>query len=89
MLSLQEISQEMADLSNWSLETAAITKEFTFVDFKQAIDFVNKIGEIAEKIQHHPDIMINYNVVRLSLSTHSANGLTKIDFQLAREIDKI
>ena len=88
MLTLQEIQDEMKLLKDWSLETSSITKDFSFKDFKEALDFVNKVGEIAERLQHHPDIMINYNNVRLNLTTHSEKGLTKKDFDAAREIDK-
>ncbi|MBS3099257.1 4a-hydroxytetrahydrobiopterin dehydratase [Candidatus Pacearchaeota archaeon] len=89
MLSLSEINREMSTLKSWSLEGSSITKIETFTNFKEAIDYVNKVGEIAEKHNHHPDIIINYNQVRLSLSTHSVSGLTKKDFEVAREIDGI
>jgi 4a-hydroxytetrahydrobiopterin dehydratase len=89
MLSLGEINQEMATLSGWSLDGSSISKNFTFTNFKESIDFVNKVGEIAEKQAHHPDIIINYNQVRLSITTHSENTLTRKDFQLAKEIDML
>ena len=89
MFSLSEINHEMSQLKNWVLEGSAITKVESFTNFKEAIDYVNKVGEIAEKHNHHPDIIINYNQVRLSLSTHSVGGLTKKDFEVAREIDAI
>jgi len=89
MLSLGEINQELSTLNGWSLEGSSISKNFTFSNFKESIDFVNNVGEIAEKNEHHPDIIINYNQVRLSLTTHSENGLTRKDFQLAKEIDMI
>lgn len=89
MLTLGEINQRMNMLNSWSLEGSSITKNFTFTNFKESLDFVNKVGEIAEKHQHHPDIIINYNEVRLSLSTHSEKGLTRKDFELAKEIDML
>jgi 4a-hydroxytetrahydrobiopterin dehydratase len=89
MLTLAEINQEMSSLEGWSLEGSSISKSFEFTNFKESLDFVNKVGEIAEKAQHHPDILINYNQVRLSLSTHSEGGLTRKDFSLAKEIDMI
>ena len=89
MLTLQEINAEMSALNGWSLEANSITKDFSFVDFKEALGFVNKVGETSEKLNHHPDIMMSYNKVRLALTTHSLSGLSKLDFQLAREIDKI
>ena len=89
MYTLQEIGKEMESLKGWSFESNSIVKDFSFENFKESLDFVNKIGEIAEKLNHHPDIQINYNLVRLNLTTHSARTLTKIDFDVAREIDLI
>lgn len=89
MLTLKEIQEQMKELKDWSLDFSSISKDFIFKDFKESLEFVNKVGELAEKMQHHPDIMINYNIVRLSLTTHSEKGLSKLDFEVAREIDKI
>lgn len=88
-MNLGEINQAMSELNDWSLEVNAIVKNFTFENFKQSLDFVNKVGEIAEKMNHHPYIIIKYSVVKLILMTHSVNGLTKIDFDVAKEIDKL
>ncbi|RMD67970.1 4a-hydroxytetrahydrobiopterin dehydratase [Candidatus Pacearchaeota archaeon] len=90
MLSLKEISDEMESLDNWSLESGtAISKVFEFSNFKEAIEFVNKVAEVAEAHSHHPDIVITFNRVRLALTTHDEHGLTKKDFEVAREIDRI
>jgi 4a-hydroxytetrahydrobiopterin dehydratase len=89
MLTLQEIQAEMMTLKDWSLETNSITKNFSFPTFKEALDFVNKVGEIAEKHSHHPDIMLMQVNVMLSLTTHSERGLSKEDFEVARDIDQI
>lgn len=88
-LTLQQISEELKNLEGWeySVSSNAITKKFQFEDFKQAIDFVNKIAELSEQKQHHPDILINYNIVTLSLTTHSEGGITRNDINLAKEID--
>ncbi len=88
-MTLQEIQQEMEKLDGWSFSSGAIEKVVPFSDFKEAMVFVNRVAEVAEKQEHHPDIMINYNVVRLSLTTHSVKGLTKTDFDVARDIDAI
>lgn len=64
-----------------------IAREFKFKDFKAAMAFVNKVAEIAEAEQHHPDIHIFYNLVRLELSTHAIGGLSENDFILAAKID--
>ena len=89
MLNLKEIQDNMEELKDWSLESDSITKEFSFQNFKESLNFLNHVGELTEKNNHHPDIMITYNRVRLSLTTHSEHGLTKKDFDLAKEIDQI
>ena len=73
----------------WQIESGELSRTFSFSDFKAALDFVNKTGELAEQAGHHPDIDIRYNRVRLALTTHDAGGLTIKDFDLAATIDKI
>ncbi|MEK7650598.1 MAG: 4a-hydroxytetrahydrobiopterin dehydratase [Patescibacteria group bacterium] len=73
----------------WENNGQQLTRTFRFADFKQALDFVNKVGELAEAEQHHPDITISYNQVTLSLSTHETNSLTSKDFDLAAKLDKL
>jgi 4a-hydroxytetrahydrobiopterin dehydratase len=89
MLPLGEISRRLESLKDWALEGDIIVKDFSFKDFKEALEFVNMVGLESEKQEHHPDITISYNKVRLSLRTHEENGLTSKDFELAEEIDKI
>ena len=89
LLTLGELNEKMKILSNWSLEETRIVKDFIFKDFKEALIFVNRVGEIAERQGHHPDISIMYCNVRLSLTTHESKGLTKKDFEVAEEIDRI
>lgn len=88
-LSKVEIQQKLKGMAHWSHAGKAIHKKFTLKAFLPAINFVNKIAEAAEKAGHHPDITINYNVVGISLSTHSEGGVTDKDFALAKEIDQI
>lgn len=89
MMPLGLIAENLKKLNNWSLEMNSIAREFTFKDFKEALEFVNKVGEIAEERQHHPDILLTYGKVRISSTTHSEGGLTSKDFELAQEIDKL
>ena len=63
-------------------------RTFKFDDFVAALDFVNRVGKLAEKAGHHPDIDIRYNKVRLALISHDAGGLTNKDFELAGQTDK-
>ena len=89
----EELVEHLRDLNNgWQLKRKPdrIEKEFTFRNFKQALKFTNKVGEIAEKINHHPDIYIHsYKKARIELRTHSLNGLHQVDFILARKIEAL
>lgn len=89
MLTLGQISEEMENLKDWSLESSSINKVFSFKGFKESVDFVSKLSEVAERVGHHPEVLINFDQVQLVLTTHEEHGLTKKDFELAREIDKI
>jgi 4a-hydroxytetrahydrobiopterin dehydratase len=74
--------------SDWHREGEHIVRDWKFEDFKAAIDFVNRVAEAAESANHHPDIMVHgWNKVRLSVTNHSAGGLTEADFELAKAID--
>lgn len=70
----------MRELPGWELQGEAITKQFTFAGFPEAIAFVVRLGFAAEAADHHPDLLINYKRVRVTYSTHSAGGLTEKDF---------
>jgi len=98
-LSHEEIAKYMGEVEGWNLIEderpnvkksglgAKIWKEYKFKDFIGAINFINKIADIAEAEGHHPDIEINYNKVKLSHSTHAIDGLSENDFILAAKID--
>ena len=88
-LNKEEAKKYLAQLPDWSLNTEAtgISKEFKFKDFIGAMNFVDKVAEVAEGEGHHPDIHIFYNKVLLELSTHSIGGLSENDFILAAKID--
>lgn len=86
----QEIEQRLAALDGWSRGDGEIEREIALADFSSALAFVNRVGELAERANHHPDILIHgWNKVRLTLSTHSEGGLTAADFDLAGEIDAL
>jgi 4a-hydroxytetrahydrobiopterin dehydratase len=89
MLSETAISAQMNNLPGWMHQEKTIVRTFTFKDFIEAIDFVNKMVEPAEKAGHHPDLAISYNKVTVSLTTHDAGGLTQKDFDLAKVISKL
>ena len=74
----------------WEREGDAIAREWRFEDFAEAISFVNRVAERAEEANHHPDIYVHgWNKVKLSLTNHSAGGLTEQDFEMAAAFDKL
>ena len=90
LLNKEEITQRLNMLNEWMVESNQITKQYELNDFKSVLSFVNKIGEKAEQMDHHPDIFIHsWNKVRITISTHSEGGITKKDFQLAEKIEGI
>ena len=90
VISNQVINEKLKNLSGWSYENNQIRKEFKFKDFKSALEFVNKVGEHAESMNHHPDIFIHsWNKVKLTVSTHSEGGVTEKDFTLAGKIESL
>ena len=88
-LSSDAIRQRLGKMQGWSYQGIDLHKRFTFKSFLPGIEFVNQIAQAAENAGHHPDITINYNVVGISLSTHSERGVTQKDFDLAGKIDQI
>jgi 4a-hydroxytetrahydrobiopterin dehydratase len=82
-----EVPARLARLDGWEREGNWIRKEYRFADFAGAMEFVNHVARTAEELDHHPDIDIRFNRVRLLTSTHSSGGLTEMDFDLARRID--
>lgn len=89
MLNSLEINNFLKEIPDWGLsgDGKKIEKIFEFENFLKALEFVNKVGKIAEDEGHHPDILIfNWNKVRISTSTHSVGGLTENDFILASKI---
>ncbi len=73
----------------WKEEGNTLTQEFKFEDFKAALKFVNKIGELAEQLNHHPDIELGWGRVKVSLTTHSQGGVSDKDRELAEKIDNV
>ncbi len=87
-LTKQEIETRLKNLQGWQYADNSIKKDFKFRDFQEAMAFVVKIALEAEKVQHHPDITIEYNRVKIILTTHSVEGLTEKDFEAATKIQK-
>jgi 4a-hydroxytetrahydrobiopterin dehydratase len=81
---------QLLDAGAWRREGNAITRTFSLKGFKSAISFANRIAEVANEVNHHPDIHIeNYRTVRVVLTTHATHGISDADVDLARRIDKL
>lgn len=89
LLSESGITTRLNELHGWSRSGNVIEKIFDCRDFDGAMEFVNSVAVLAEHADHHPDIDIRWNTVRLALSTQSAGGLTENDFSLAKAIDSL
>ena len=85
-LSDDEIQRALAGLDGWTYQDNALRRQFTFPGFGEAIAFVNRVADLAERANHHPDITITYNRVGIALSTHDAGGITQKDVDLAGQI---
>ncbi len=88
-LSDEEIEEALASCDGWRREGDAIVKEFDRGDFAGSVDFVNAIAPRAEEMNHHPDLEISWSKVTVSITSHSAGGLTENDFELAQKIDSL
>jgi 4a-hydroxytetrahydrobiopterin dehydratase len=90
LLQDQEIDERLGALDQWRRDGDSIVRDFEGKDFKAAIALVNTVADAAEAANHHPDILIHgWNKVRLSVTNHSAGGLTQADFDLAATIDAL
>lgn len=88
-LSDEELQQHLDKLPDWSRQGDALTRQFQFRDFTQAMQFVNQIAEEASSVNHHPDIDIRYNKVTLAMTTHDSAGITQNDVNLAVAADQV
>jgi len=88
LLSKQDIASRLAALKGWKLEGNFLAKSFEFDEFIKGISFVSRVARVAERLQHHPDIVVRYTTVKLLIQTHSAGGITLKDFQLASAIER-
>jgi len=89
LLSDADIAARLGD-GPWRRESDEIVRDVELSDFAAAIAFVNRVATLAEEVNHHPDILVHgWNKVRLSLTNHSAGGLTDADFALAGRIDEL
>lgn len=89
ILSIDEIDTHLNQLPGWSLNDNALEKEWIFKDFNEALEFINKIGAIAENHNHHPELFNVYSKVKLRFNTHDEGGITQKDVKIAAEINSV
>jgi len=90
LLDKNEIQKKIETLKGWEYLDKQIIKEFKLNDFKEVLAFVNKVGDAAEAMDHHPNILMHsWNKVKITISTHSEGGVTNKDFQLAEKIESL
>lgn len=78
-----------SDLNKWMVHNELLVKEFVFSTYQDAINFVNAVAKIADEADHHPDIFISYNKVKISLITHDLGEISEKDYSLAKEIESL
>jgi 4a-hydroxytetrahydrobiopterin dehydratase len=88
-LSESDVRQHLASVPGWVVQDGELSRTFELASFPAALMFVSTVGYLAEAAGHHPDIVINYRKVKLSLVTHDAGGLTDKDFALASQINAL
>jgi 4a-hydroxytetrahydrobiopterin dehydratase len=87
---LAEIHEKLPNSGDWNvIDEHHLTRRYTFPDFKQALDFVNHVGAVAEEQGHHPDIFLAWGKVEITLWTHKVDGLTESDFIMAAKIESL
>lgn len=87
-LSEGQVEEALKSVPEWGESGDAIQRTYQFPDFVKAMGFVDQVAQAAEKARHHPDILIRYNKVTLTLSTHDAGGISEKDFDLAKKCDQ-
>lgn len=86
-LSPDEIAERLKDLPNWAPDAETIKRRFKFKNFAESLDFVNKVGAIAEELDHHPDITFGWGYAEIATTTHDRGGVTDFDINLATQIE--
>ncbi|MCW5937889.1 MAG: 4a-hydroxytetrahydrobiopterin dehydratase [Fimbriimonadaceae bacterium] len=84
-----QIAAALGGVPTWTLSEGSLVRLFEFRSYKEALVFAAAVGWVADKLNHHPDILIGYQKVRIATVTHDTGGLTAYDFELARRIDAL
>ena len=88
-LTTAEIEENLTGLQFWTVAEDKLARKFTFKNFAESLDFINKVGALAEAADHHPDILFGWGYAEIFITTHDAGGITERDFELAKEIESL
>ncbi len=88
-LTQAEITEQLESLEGWTTEGEAIRRRYEFKNFADSLAFVNQVGEIAESMDHHPDITFGWGYAEIATTTHDRDGVTDVDMALARKISSL
>jgi 4a-hydroxytetrahydrobiopterin dehydratase len=89
ILDQTELNDALGRLGGWTVEDRSIKKRFSFDNFAGALSFVNRVAELAEAADHHPDITFGWGYAEIALTTHDRGGITDVDVHLAKQIDEL
>jgi 4a-hydroxytetrahydrobiopterin dehydratase len=84
-----EIAERLSGLAGWTVQNGKLEKSYAFDSYLQGPAFASAVGSLAEEMDHHPDILITWRKVTVSVETHSVGGISPLDFELARRIDEL
>ena len=85
----EEVESRLGSTDGWKVDSESLYKRFEFANFAESLDFVNKVGAIAERADHHPDITFGWGYAEFRTMTHDRGGITDVDFRLVEQIDAI
>ena len=88
-MTADEAAAEVRSTTGWKVDSNVLMKRFEFANFAESLAFVNKVGEIAEAADHHPDITFGWGYAELRTTTHDRGGITDVDFDLVKKIDNL
>lgn len=89
ILTTDEMTSVIKELDGWKIDGKMLKKRLKFANFSDALDFVNRVGGLAEAADHHPDITFGWGFAEMGLTTHDRGGITDVDVALARKIDQV
>ena len=89
ILEPEQLAEALGTLDDWTVDGGVLKKRSTFENFAASLAYVNRVGELAEAADHHPDIAFGWGYAELSLTTHDRGGITDADISLARSIDRL